>query len=94
MVRLAQPIMDAMAHGTGENFRGRRIYMGPRGTTLTTATARELARERGVDMPIVEQLNLVLGGKDPRQAVSDLMGRPSRHENERIWLKEQAAQKQ
>ena len=45
MVMRAQPIMDAMAHVTGENFQGRRIYMGPRGTTLTTAKARELARE-------------------------------------------------
>ena len=45
MVMLAQPIMDAMAHVTGENFHGRRIYMGPRGITLTTAKARELARE-------------------------------------------------
>ena len=45
MVMLAQPIMDAMKQVTGENFSGRRIYMGPRGTTLTTAKARELARE-------------------------------------------------
>ena len=45
MVMLAQPIMDAMKHVTGENFRGRRIYMGPRGTTLTTTKARELAKE-------------------------------------------------
>ena len=45
MVMLAQPIMEAMAHVTGESFHGRRIYMGPRGTTLTTAKARELARE-------------------------------------------------
>ena len=45
MVMLAQPIMDAMKHVTGENFSGRRIYMGPRGTTLTTAKARELAQE-------------------------------------------------
>ena len=45
MVMLAQPIMDAMASVTGEDFRGRRIYMGPRGTTLTTAKARELAQE-------------------------------------------------
>ena len=45
MVMLAQPIMDAMKHVTGENFSGRRIYMGPRGTTLTTAKARELAME-------------------------------------------------
>lgn len=45
MVMLAQPIMDAMASVTREDFSGKRIYMGPRGTTLTTAKARELARE-------------------------------------------------
>ena len=45
MVMLAQPIMDAMASVTGEGFSGKRIYMGPRGTTLTTRKARELARE-------------------------------------------------
>ena len=45
MVMLAQPSMDAMKHVTGENFSGKRIYMGPRGTTLTTAKARELAKE-------------------------------------------------
>ena len=45
MVMLAQPIMDAMASVTGEGFCGKRIFMGPRGTTLTTAKARELAKE-------------------------------------------------
>ena len=45
MVMLAQPIMDAMKQVTGENFSGKRIYMGPRGTTLSTAKARELAKE-------------------------------------------------
>ena len=45
MVMLAQPIMDAMAFAMGENFKGKRIFMGPRGTTLTTAKARELAKE-------------------------------------------------
>ncbi len=45
MVMLAQPIRDAMAAATGENFRGRRIYLGPRGKQLTTSLARELARE-------------------------------------------------
>jgi len=45
MVMLAQPIMDAMAAATGPDFHGRRIFLGPRGTTLTTAKARELARE-------------------------------------------------
>jgi len=45
MVMLAQPIMDAMKAAMGEDFHGKRIYMGPRGTTLTTAKARELAAE-------------------------------------------------
>ena len=29
----------------GSGFRGRRIYLGPRGAKLTTGKARELARE-------------------------------------------------
>ena len=45
MVMLAQPIHDAMLSVTGEGFRGKRIYLGPRGRTLTTALARELAKE-------------------------------------------------
>ena len=45
MVMLAQPIMDAMKHAMGDEFHGKRIYMGPRGTTLTTAKARQLAQE-------------------------------------------------
>lgn len=45
MVMLAQPIMDAMAAATGPDFHGKRIYMGPRGATLTTAKARQLAQE-------------------------------------------------
>ena len=45
MVMLAQPILDAMSSVTGDGFHGKRIYLGPRGTTLTTAKARELAQE-------------------------------------------------
>ena len=45
MVMLAQPIYDAMQSVTGENFRGKRIYMGPRGKTLNQELAQELARE-------------------------------------------------
>ena len=45
MVMLAQPIHDAMAAAMGESFRGRRIYLGPRGTALTTEKARALAKE-------------------------------------------------
>lgn len=45
MVMLAQPIHDAMAYAMGPDFHGRRIYLGPRGATLTTEKARALARE-------------------------------------------------
>ena len=45
MVMMPQPIFDAMASVTGEGFHGRRIYLGPRGRTLSTALARELAKE-------------------------------------------------
>jgi len=45
MVMRWQPIRDAMAAAAGEHFRGRRIYLGPRGRRLTSALARELARE-------------------------------------------------
>jgi len=45
MVMLAQPIHDAMAAAMGPDFHGKRIYLGPRGQTLTTGKARSLARE-------------------------------------------------
>ena len=45
MVMMAQPILDAMASVTGEGFVGKRIFLGPRGSRLTTAKARELAQE-------------------------------------------------
>ena len=45
MVMLAQPIRDAMCQAMGADFRGRRIYLGPRGQRLTTEKARSLARE-------------------------------------------------
>lgn len=42
----------------------------------TTRSARELALQYRVEMPITEQLNQVLfHGKDPGQAVNDLMER-------------------
>ena len=45
MVMMAQPIIDCMASVTGEGFTGRRIYLGPRGRTLSTPLAKELAKE-------------------------------------------------
>lgn len=45
MVMLAQPIVDAMEAAMGEGFRGRRIYLSPRGKTLTQPTVERLAQE-------------------------------------------------
>ncbi|MGI5958824.1 MAG: NAD(P)H-dependent glycerol-3-phosphate dehydrogenase [Massiliimalia sp.] len=50
-------------------------------------SAYALAQEYGVDMPIVTELYQVLyENKDIREALTDLMERPKRHEDERIWL--------
>ena len=46
MVMLAQPIVDAMRDVQGEGFCGRRIYLSPRGATLTQKKAEALAREK------------------------------------------------
>ena len=48
MVMLAQPILDAMAAARASLPHARRIYLGPRGRRLTTAVARELAREESL----------------------------------------------
>ena len=45
MVMMAQPIVDAIRANTGPDFRGRRIYLSPRGRTLTQRTVEALARE-------------------------------------------------
>lgn len=45
MVMMAQPIADAIASVTEPPFSGKRIYLGPRGKTLTQDIARELAKE-------------------------------------------------
>ncbi len=49
----------------------------------TTKSAALLAKRHGVEMPIVEQLHAVLfEGKDPRQAVVELMTMPAGDERE------------
>jgi glycerol-3-phosphate dehydrogenase (NAD(P)+) len=48
----------------------------------TTHAALGLARKRGIEMPITEQMELILDeGKDPREAIRDLMMRPGRDEH-------------
>ena len=55
---------------------------------LAAKAAWEMAKANGVDMPITEQCYLVCyEGKDPRQAVSDLIGRPAGAEDEPLWMK-------
>ena len=45
MVMTAQPIVDAIEQNTPPDFRGRRVYLSPRGRTFTQRVAEELARE-------------------------------------------------
>jgi glycerol-3-phosphate dehydrogenase (NAD(P)+) len=48
----------------------------------TTRAALGLARRYGIEMPITEQMELILNeGKDPREAIKDLMLRPGKDEN-------------
>jgi glycerol-3-phosphate dehydrogenase (NAD(P)+) len=48
---------------------------------LTTRAALGLANERGIEMPITEQVDSILHhGRSPREAVAELMRRPGRDE--------------
>lgn len=52
-------------------------------------SAYKLSRKHNVEMPITEQLYAVIcDDKNIKLAIQDLMGRPSRHENEDIWVKD------
>lgn len=54
----------------------------------TTRAAYELSSQLGVEMPITRELFRVLfEGKEPKQAVGDLMGRLKKHEMEEIAQK-------
>lgn len=48
----------------------------------TCRAALGLARKHGIEMPITEQMELILNeGKDPREAIRDLMLRPGKDEH-------------
>jgi glycerol-3-phosphate dehydrogenase (NAD(P)+) len=48
---------------------------------LTTRAALGLARKQGIEMPITEQMELILDeGKDPQEAIKELMLRPGKDE--------------
>jgi glycerol-3-phosphate dehydrogenase (NAD(P)+) len=72
------------ALGQGRNLReileslGGKVAEG----VLTTRAALGLARLHGIEMPITEQMELILDeGKDPREAIKDLMVRPGKDEH-------------
>lgn len=53
----------------------------------TTHAAYRLSKEAGVEMPIVNECYEVLyGGKDPMNAIKDLMQRKKKHEIEDLWV--------
>ena len=66
MVMLAQPIVDAFEANTSEGFKGRRIYMSPRGRRLDQKIVEELAQYdelmilcghyEGVDRRIIDEI--------------------------------------
>lgn len=73
MVMLAQPIIDAMAAVAPTPFAGRRIFLSPRGETLTQKKAEALSREehlvllcghyegvdqRAIDLCVDEELSI------------------------------------
>lgn len=66
MVMLAQPIVDAIRDVQGDDFHGKRIYLSPRGQTLTQKKAEELAEQdelillcghyEGVDQRVLDEI--------------------------------------
>jgi glycerol-3-phosphate dehydrogenase (NAD(P)+) len=59
----------------------------------TTLVARKLGREAGLELPITEQLyRVIYEGIEPKQAVSELMGRPSEESTEIGYLNRLIAQ--
>lgn len=69
----------------------KRVGMTVEGISAANA-AYALSRKYDVQMPIVEQLHAVLHENKPvKEVVIDLMERPMRHENEKVWF---AAQNQ
>ena len=45
MVMLAQPVMDAVKYAMGDGFRGKRIYLSPKGSRFNQKKAEALAKE-------------------------------------------------
>ncbi len=73
---------QALAEGLTLEEAKTRLGQIAEGVTTVT-TARELARGRRIEMPITEQLHAILfEGKEPREAIVELMQREAKHELE------------
>jgi glycerol-3-phosphate dehydrogenase (NAD(P)+) len=75
-----------VGHALGQGRNLREILDGLGGKVaegvLTTRAALGLARLHNIEMPITEQMELILNeGKDPREAIKDLMLRPGKDEH-------------
>lgn len=64
----------------------KRVGMTVEGIVATKA-AYKLSQKYNIEMPITEQLyKVVTENKEIKTALNDLMKRPKRHENERVWM--------
>lgn len=71
---------QALAEGLGVVQAQAQLGQVAEGVT-TVATARALAATHGIEMPITEELHAILwSGKEPRQAIVDLMQRETKQE--------------
>ncbi|MBP1543486.1 MAG: glycerol-3-phosphate dehydrogenase, partial [Oscillospiraceae bacterium] len=53
---------------------------------LSSKVAFKLAQQHGVDTPIIEQIvKICYEGSDPRESISALMTRETKHEREYFW---------
>ena len=77
-----------MLIGRGESVEDAIRRVGTVEGYLAARAAYKLAQRYGVEMPIVQYCYLTCyEGFDARQAVSELMNRPSGSENEPLWMR-------
>lgn len=76
-----------MGQGLSAKEAVKRVGMTVEGC-MAAKSAYKLSQKYDVCMPIVEQLYEVIeNDKDIKETITDLMDRPGRHENEKVWLK-------
>ncbi|MFZ2538384.1 MAG: NAD(P)H-dependent glycerol-3-phosphate dehydrogenase [Oscillospiraceae bacterium] len=75
-----------IGQGLSADDATKRVGMTVEGCVAAKA-AYKLSQKYNIEMPITEQLyKVITEDKDIKTALNDLMERPKRHENERIWM--------